>query len=207
MSLVTRPATTPFALALCVGVLALSAGCAGPKTEGQKKMSQLSEQMQSLGTALEASKAQLQKTLEAHDLLVANADADLSGNFSRFQSSIETCNATQKKIGTLMDQISATSIAYFAGWEADLARIDNSELRQSSEARMAQVKSRLEQVQSQIATTKAAFEPLMQVLNDHLVYLSNDLTLDAVASLAKDSAKLRQDVGSVYTAIDQGVPP
>ena len=207
MTLATRPASTPLALALGFGALALAAGCAGPKTEGQKKMSQLSEQMQSLGTALEATKVQIQSTLEAHDLLVANADADLSGNFSRFQKSINRCTETQKQIGALMDQIAATSTAYFAGWQADLERIDDSALRQRSEERLVQVKSRLEEVQNQVSTTKAAFEPLMQVLRDHLVFLSNDLTIDAAASLAKDSGKLRSDVGAVYTAIEQGVQP
>jgi len=107
--------------------------CAGPKTEGQKKMSQLSEQMQRLESALQQSKTEIQKTIEAHDLLVANADADLSGNFSRFQSAIDRCTARQKEIGTLLDQISATSTSYFAGWQADLDRIDNSDLRARSE--------------------------------------------------------------------------
>ena len=205
MTFATRPGFA--ALALCLGALALTAGCAGPPTEGQKKMSQLSEQMQSLGMALESTKAEIQKALQAHDLLVANADSNLSGNFSRYQQADDSCSQTQKQIGTLMDQISATSTAYFAGWQADLDRIDNSDLRKRSEERLELVKSRLEKVQSQVASTKAGFEPLMQVLHDHLVFLSNDLTLEAATSLAKDSGKLREHVGAIYTSIDQGVPP
>jgi len=204
MRLATRFGLAP--LALCFGAAVLAGGCAGPKTEGQKKMSQLSEQLQSLGATLESSKAAIQKTLEAHDLLVANADSDLSGNFSRFQSAIEGCTETQKRIGTLMDQIAATSTGYFAGWQADLDRIDNADLRSRSEARLAEVKARLEQVQSQVTATKADFEPLMKVLQDHLVFLSNDLTLEAATSLAKESGKLREGVGTLYTAIDKDVP-
>jgi hypothetical protein len=194
-------------LALVFGSLALVAGCAGPKTEGQKKMSQLSEQMQMLGTDLTASKADVESVLKAHDMLVSNADADLSGNFSRFQSAMERCDARQKDIGTLMDQISATSTSYFAGWQADLDRIDDPGLRERSEQRMQQVKARLEQVETQVTSAKTAFEPLLSTLHDHLVFLSNDLTNDAAASLSKDSSKIRNDVGSLYTALDKGVQP
>lgn len=191
--------------ALCFAA-ALTA-CAGPKTEGQKKMSQLSEQMQRLDSALQQSKTEIQKTIEAHDMLVANADADLSGNFSRFQSAINRCTERQKEIGSLLDQISATSTSYFAGWQADLDRIDNSELRARSEQRLETTKARLEQVQSQLASMRTAFDPLMQTLHDHLIFLSNDLTVDAAASLSKDSSKLRSDVGPLLTALDQGAVP
>lgn len=194
-------------LVLVFGSLALAAGCAGPKTEGQKKMSQLSEQMEQLGSALTASKADVETMLKAHDMLVANADADLSGNFSRFQSAIDRCDTRQKGIGTLMDQIAATSTSYFAGWQADLDRIDDSGLRERSEQRMEQVKSRLELVETQVTSAKTAFEPLLSTLHDHLVFLSNDLTNDAAASLSKDSGKLRTDVGSLYTALDKGAQP
>ena len=149
MTLATRAV-----LALCFGAALVA--CSGPKTEGQKKMSQLSEQMQRLDMALQSSKAEVQKTIEAHDMLVANADADL---------------------------------------------------RERSAQRLEQTKARLEQVQAQVATTKTAFEPLMQTLHDHLIYLSNDLTIDSVASLSKDSGKLRSDVGPLYTALDQSTQP
>ncbi|HZJ71349.1 MAG TPA: DUF2959 family protein [Planctomycetota bacterium] len=200
MTLATRAV-----LALCFGAALVA--CSGPKTEGQKKMSQLSEQMQRLDMALQSSKVEIQKTIEAHDMLVANADADLSGNFSRFHSAMEHCTERQKEIGSLLDQISATSTSYFAGWQADLDRIDNADLRERSAQRLEQTKARLEQVQSQVATTKTAFEPLMQTLHDHLIYLSNDLTIDSVASLSKDSGKLRSDVGPLYTALDQSTQP
>ena len=191
--------------ALCFAA-ALTA-CAGPKTEGQKKMSQLSEQMQRLDAALQQSKTDIQKTIEAHDMLVANADADLSGNFSRFQSAMNRCSERQKEIGSLLDQISSTSTSYFAGWQADLDRIDNSDLRARSEQRLEQTKTRLESVQAQLANTRTAFDPLMQTLHDHLVFLSNDLTVESVASLSKDSSKLRSDVGSLYTTLDQSSQP
>ena len=200
--LVHRSALSLLALA---GLLA--AGCSGHATEGQKKMSQLSEQMEKLDAALTGSKKDLQKTLEAHDMLGSNVDGELSDNFGRLQSAIERCTERQQQIGSLLDQISTTSTSYFAGWEADIDRIDNSDLRERSEQRLEQTRERLEQVQAQVASMRTAFDPLMQILRDHLLYLSNDLTVGAAASLSKDSGKLRTEVGTLTTELEKGTVP
>jgi DNA repair exonuclease SbcCD ATPase subunit len=203
MTLASRSGLAPLAL---VAGLTLAA-CSAPATEGQKKMSQLSEQMQRLESAMATSKLDLQETLEAHDLLVSNAEGDLKANFKRLQSAIENCTERQQQINSLLDQISTTSTSYFAGWEADIDRIDNSDLRSRSEERLKQTRERLQQCQAQVATTRTAFEPVMQTLRDHLLYLSNDLTVGAAASLSKDSGKLRTDVGTLTRELDEGSVP
>ena len=140
-------------------------------------------------------------------MLVANAEGDLKENFSRFQDAIESCSERQQQINSLLDKISTTSTSYFAGWEADIDRIDNPDLRQRSEERLEQTRQRLQQMQTQVATTRSAFEPVMLTLRDHLLYLSNDLTIGAAASLSKDSGKLRTDVGTLTRELDEGAVP
>ena len=198
---------TRSARSLLLAGLALAAACSAPPTEGQKKMSQLSEAMQKLDSALMASKTDLQKTLEAHDMLVSNVDGELSDNFSRFRGAIERCSERQQQIATLLDTISTTSTSYFAGWEADVDRIDNADLRQRSEERLVKTRERLEEVQTHLSSMRTAFAPILQTLRDHMLFLSNDLTIDAAASLAKDSNKLRSEVGTLTTELEKGAVP
>ena len=203
MTLASRSDLAP--LALVAGLLL--AGCSTPQTEGQKRMSQLSEQMDRLESALTVSKKDLQKTLEAHDMLVSNAEGDLKENFGRFQDAIERCSERQQQIASLLDQISSTSTSYFVGWEADIDRIGNPDLRERSEQRLQETRTRVETMQSQVASTRTAFEPLLVTLRDHLLYLSNDLTIGAAASLSKDSGKLRTDVGTLTRELEEGAVP
>ena len=55
--------------------------------------------------------------------------------------------------------------------------------------------------------SRTAFEPLLVTLRDHLLYLSNDLTIGAAASLSKDSGKLRTDVGTLTRELEEGAVP
>jgi hypothetical protein len=167
-------------------------------------MSQLSAQLEHIASRLQASKVEVQAVLEAHSRLAANADADLRGNYSDYQRAIDGCASRQQDIGTLLGEVAGTTSAYVAGWEADLVRIEDPALRRHSEERMEEVQENVDEIQSKVAAAKEAFVPLLRTLGDHVVFLSNDLTVDAAATLAKDRDDLGDQAKALYKALDEG---
>lgn len=186
-----------------IGGLALSVGCAAP-TPGQQRMSQLCEQMQAVSSVIERGRGDVQDALDAYGWVVSNADDDLFDNFTNLRRATDRLAARQHDIGLRAEAMEASTTAYLAGWQADLERISDSDLRARSEKRMNLVKQRLEQVRADVTATQKAFDPMLGTLRDHTVYLANDLTMEAASSLSKDSTKLNEQAAKLDAALEKG---
>jgi len=100
--------------------------------------------------------------------------------------------------------------AYFAGWDAQIAAINDQELRSLSTERRQQVSDSYARIQQEMQNSKAAFEPLLSDLKDIGTYLDNNLTaegMDAVKPLlppAKNRAiTVRDSINHVMRELDK----
>jgi hypothetical protein len=196
--------TVALILPLALGLpLAALGGCSGPATTGQQRMDRLASQLDRLASRLEASKAQILHALESHALLVANADDDLPANFRRFAGSVEDCVEDQQELARSAAQIDTDASAYLAGWEADNARIHDGELKSRGEERRETAQARLDEVRKRLAGLAEEQQPLLDLLRDHVTFLSNDLNAEAASSLAAGSGKLRESATRICNSLDQ----
>ncbi|MEX1310952.1 MAG: DUF2959 family protein, partial [Candidatus Sulfomarinibacteraceae bacterium] len=79
---------------------------------------------------------------------------------------------------------------FFKAWEQDLASISSESLRAKSSDRMEDAKKRYAELGEILTAASNEFAPVMQNLNDQILYLGRDLSPEAIADLSDEAAEL-----------------
>jgi type II secretory pathway pseudopilin PulG len=186
-----------------VAAIALTAGCGSTgKTEGQKRVENLTASINSYADAMRDVKIELQKTLAAHDRIVNNTDGDLATPFRDFSRGLNRIDSRKDTLAATFDQMKKDAQAVFLQWEAELVQIESESLRQRSRDRLDRTKERFNGLTEVEARGKGVFQPLMKTLRDHERFLSSDLNRGAAAELAKDTPEIEKNAAAVYEIVD-----
>jgi len=168
---------------------------AAPMAQAQSKKS--AKQTASLEKAGEASKAAVQDVLTSLGSLLAGYNAIINGeakdNQKAYKKLVGDLNGTQKKIDASKKQLTSLgkeADKFFKAWEQDIASISSESLREKSAGRMKVAQQNYASLGETLAAAGGEFAPVMQNLNDQILYLGRDLSPEAIADLEDEAAEL-----------------
>ena len=178
-------------------VIAISVCCllAAPMAQAQSKKS--AKQTASLEKAGESSKAAVQDVLGSLGSLLAGYNAIIDGeakdNQKAYKKLVGDLKGTEKKIESSKKQVTALgkeADKFFKAWEQDLASISSESLREKSAGRMKVAQQKYASLGETLAAAGGEFAPVIQNLNDQILYLGRDLSPEAIADLEDEAAEL-----------------
>jgi ABC-type transporter Mla subunit MlaD len=168
-------ATAAFVLAA-----ALFAGCA---TTGYDKAGGTSSSMEKAAQTISKSSTQVDQVMTALSDLVSNPGADLKPQFQKFSSAMSGLESTVKDLNGRVADVQKQGADYFKNWDAELAKIQNEGIRNSSAARKKAVAGQFDAVQTNYNQVKKDLDPFVSDLKDIRTALGTDLTAGGVASV------------------------
>ncbi len=92
---------------------------------------------------------------------------------------------------------------FFKAWELDLASISSESLREKSTHRMEAAKKKYASIGETLGMAGQEFAPVVQELNDQILYLGRDLSPEAIADLQDEAAALNQQADEVTTRVQE----
>lgn len=164
----------------------------------------------SLEKSGDASKAAVQDVLTSVNGLLAGYNSIIDGgakdNQKAHKKLVGDLKSTQKKIDGAKKQL--TSLAkeadkFFKAWEQDLQSISSESLRAKSAARMEDAKKRYAEMGEILTAASNEFAPVVQNLNDQILYLGRDLSPEAIADLSDEAAELNQQAEAASTRVKE----
>lgn len=175
--------------------LALLAGACQSTTAGKadatgKNVTKAADEIQ-LGIG------QLDATLAALTSLVNEPGADLGPQFKAFSKSLDQLDSTAKKVRETAASMDGKGKAYFAEWDAQIAAIQNEDIRERSTDRRKVVEAAFSKIQGEYGEARDTFKPLMNDLLDIRTALSADLTMDGIAAVKKSVKKVNGEAEDV----------
>jgi hypothetical protein len=171
--------------------------------DGVKQVEQLIKKATSTVKSIDATKAQLQKAMDAYNIVMAAETTDRKSAYSKLQKAMKAAEKNRTEISRHADEMNAEADALFQNWSASIAGISDPALRAMSEKRLVDTRVRYADIQAQSLKAGGLYTAFMTTLNDHVIFLGHDLNGSAVASLAQESAKLNALAAALYAAIDQ----
>lgn len=184
-----------------VTVLGLTAVHA--QDQGVKQVEQLVKKSTATVKSVEDTKAQIQKTMDAYNVVVAPETTDRKSAYSKLMKEMESTKKKRADVATRADEANAEADALFKSWSASTAAISDAGLRAKSEQRLADTRARYTDIQAANRKADALYQTFMKTLQDQVTFLGHDLNDSAVASLKPESAKLNAQAKELYAAIDQ----
>ena len=195
MNLSLLPLTT--GLATCAIALLLTAGCA---SSGYDKGEKTAQNIQAAANRIGALPAMIDKTLASLDDLVNKPQADLRPQFKQFSANLAEVESAGKEVGAARRSMGEKSKEFFAAWDAQLAQINNEDIKARSEARKKEVTEKMEAIKRSYTEAEVAFRPFVNELKDVQKYLSVDLTAGGLTAIKDTVAKANQQAVSLKTS-------
>ena len=219
---ITRILVAPF---LCFSLVVAGASCAnldgtflGPK-DAPELVDDLSESIEEVHVAAEVSKERVNASVEA---LRAMTSSDFRGDalvaHAELTRSIE---ASEEQAETLRDSVAEmkdTAQALFERWAKDLEGFTNAEMRQSSQQRLEETRTRYQAIVAAVEPALWSYDAVNRGLRDHALFLGADFNKSSVASVrpgVEQIAKQRTELegrlagamGAAHDYLDSVAPP
>jgi len=181
---------------------------AAPVAQAQSKKS--AKQTASLEKTGEASKAAVEDVLTGCGNLLSGYNSIIDGTAKDSQKAykklVGDLKSTEKKLDGARKQVASLSKEaekFFKAWEQDLQSISSESLRDKSSARMEDAKKRYAELGEILTSASNEFTPVMQNLNDQILYLGRDLSPEAIADLSDEAAELNQQAEAATTKVKE----
>ena len=184
--------------------------CVFTATNAQAQSKKSAKQTASLEKAGEASKAAVQDSLGSLGSLLAGYNSIINGeakdNQKAYKKLVGDLKSTEKKINGSKKQVAALgkeADKFFKAWEQDLASISSESLREKSAARMKAAQQKYASLGETLAAAGGEFAPVIQNLNDQILFLGRDLSPEAIADLEDEAAALNQQAEAAIAKVKQ----
>jgi hypothetical protein len=180
-----------------------SIGVGVAQDEGVKQVEQLIKTANAGVESINDTKLQLQKTMDAYNAVLAPDVKDRRDAYKKLQKEMATSEKKRAVVSTRNGELNVEAGKLFKNWEASTAAIQDPELRQRSQQRLAQAKARYSEIQANGQGAARLYTPFMKALQDQTTYLGHDLNPGSVASLKPEADKLNAQAKELYFAIDK----
>jgi len=141
-------------------------------------------------------------TMKALDEVAAQATTDPRKAFEQFSKAVKNLDSAAGKVRKSSEAMKAQGAAYFKNWEAQLAQVNNPEIRALAEQRKVRLQEAFEGIRKHGEPLKEQFTPWMSDLKDLEKYLSNDLTIAGVDAAKGLFSKASQGGMEVQKTMD-----
>lgn len=193
---------TPLVLTLsALAALGLSFGLARAQ-EGIKQTEALVKKGEQTIKSITDTRQQLEKTLTTYNSIIDGKAPDAKAAYKDLEKAVKDCEAKSEDVRKQKEAMDAEADKLFAGWSSSIAGISSTDLKQRSEARMAQTKDQLGKIAGAGQQARASYDTFLKGLKDQITYLGHDLNPSAVASLKGDAAKLNDQAKAMFQKVD-----
>jgi len=178
--------------------LLLAAGCA---STGNDKAASTNAALMQAAISIDGGSALIDQTIASLNDLVSNPQPDLKPQLKTFSAHVDKLGAIAKDVEAKTASMQAKGAAFFTHWDAELAGIQNENIRSRSESRKQDVAKSFERIGTNYEEVKATFAPFMSDLRDIQKALSTDLTRDGLDAIKKPVAQATKNAPPVQKAL------
>ena len=190
MNTLAKIATTNLALAALVAALA---GC---KSDNYNKGNDTASGLQASADQVGIGQTKIDTVVSNLNALV-NSPTNLPAQFATYGTSVDDLEATAQKFRGKVDAMRAKGGEYFTAWDAQVAQIQNEDIKSRSIERKNKLTKEFSDIQTSYTEAADAFKPFMANLKDIRTALATDLNPDgvkAIKSTADKTTKMSADV-------------
>ncbi|MCL4181542.1 MAG: DUF2959 family protein [Verrucomicrobia bacterium] len=190
-SITTTPILAWTALALAAGQLFVSTNLTAA---GYKKADKTGASIAEFRDEIINIRKEVEATVLALDNILETANIDPRKAFKEFDKAVPRVDNAAQKAKKRSEDMKAKGKAYFDQWEAELATLNDPEIRKLAQQRKLKLQGAFDALRSVMEPARDQFNVWLSSLKDVRNYLSNDLTINGIDA-AKDLIGKTKDSG------------
>ena len=189
-------------LVCILGLVSWGAVPALAADDGHKRTQELVKGIQDTVKEINEGRKRLEQTLAAYQELFSGEERKRRAAYQDLVKSLDRQEERSKKLRERFKQLDKKAEKYFDAWNKSLKDIKERGLRDRSATRLEETRRRYQELVRTGEQARQGFRPVVEGLEDQVVYLEHDLNQTAVESLAEDRAKIDEASRNLMTRID-----
>lgn len=118
-----------------------------------------------------------------------------------YEDSLDSADEIRERIGSVEN----VAEDLFDEWEEELDRYSSDTLRRDSERKLKSTRQQYSQLIGLMKNSEERLDPVLQAMEDQVLFLKHNLNTQAIASLREESLRIDDDVGQLIAALKQSI--
>ena len=185
-----------------LGLFCWGAVAAIAADDGHKQTDKLIERVDETVKEMREGRKRVEKTLAAYHELFSREEKRRRSAYKDLVKSLDKQEERSKKLRERFKPLEKAAEKYFKERNKSLKDIKKGELRERSAARLEEMRRRYHELIRAGEEVQNGFRPVVEGLQDQVVYLRHDLNQTSVESLETDRAKINDEARGLMARID-----
>jgi hypothetical protein len=148
---------------------------------------------------------EFQDALKQLQKLTGYSGGNLESAYNRFKGEYEDCEDQALAVRSQIREVDTVARDLFREWEREISQYQSASLAADSRRKLADTRSRFEQLSSSLHTAEATMEPVLRQFRDQVLYLKHNLNAAAVGSLRGKADNIQGDIQRLLTQMNRSI--
>lgn len=161
---------------------------------GKEKRHILKSDVKDVRQSQTKAQREFQDALTTIKELYGFSGGDLEQFYKRLKTNYEDCESRANQIEKRINTVEEVAADLFKEWDAEIAQIQNPEMKASSQQSYADSKEQYQRLQKVMKDSTKGMYPVLAKLKDTMLYLKHNLNAKAVGVMGGEVDSIEQDV-------------
>jgi len=148
---------------------------------------------------------EFQDALTQLQKLTGYSGGNLESAYNRFKGEYEDCEAQATAVREEIREVDTVARDLFREWEREIRQYESASLAADSRRKLADTRSRFEQLSSSLHAAEATMEPVLRQFRDQVLYLKHNLNAAAVGSLRGKADNIQSDIQRLLAQMNRSI--
>ncbi len=172
---------------------------------GVEKREILVDRVEDARESQEEAEEQFSSALEEFSALLQFDGGELEEAYQSLNEQYEASKTAAEDVTTRIDKVESVADALFDEWEEELEEYSNASLKRSSQQTLTETRLKYNKMLRAMRRVENSMQPVLQTLQDNVLYLKHNLNASAVGALQGELATIQRDVNSLLADMQSAI--
>jgi hypothetical protein len=161
---------------------------------GVEKRELLAKRVTRAKESQQEAQEEFRDALEKFQAVTGHRGGELEERYDELRRAYERSEEQAKDVSERIDAVEGVADALLEEWQGELESYEDRSLRRRSAARLRETQAEVDRLLSAMHKAERSLDPVLQKLEDRVLYVKHNLNAAALAGLEDDVPELERDV-------------
>lgn len=192
------------------GLLLLPVGCQKTyynvlEKVGIEKRELLTRRVTSAKESQQEAQEEFRDALEKFQAVTGYRGGELEERYDELRDAYERSEQRAQDVSERIDAVESVADALLDEWKDELDKYEDRSLRRRSETRLRDTEREVDRLLRAMHAAEKSLSPVLQKLEDHVLYVKHNLNAAALAGLDEEVPALRRDVDRLVQEMQESI--
>lgn len=153
----------------------------------------------------EESQKEFQSALERLTTLINFNGGELQEAYNLLNDDYQSSLAAAAEVSSNIDKVEDVANALFDEWQDELEQYSSANLKRESAKQLSQTQRQFERLLRSMRSSEAKMQPVLDSLQDNVLYLKHNLNAQAVSAIKGEFTGLKRDISALIADMNRSI--